>query len=340
MNAGLALSDVARAYRGRAAVNGVSFAAPPGEVLAVLGASGSGKSTLLRLIAGLEPLDAGTIALGGAVASRVGYTLAPERRRVGLVFQDYALFPHLRALDNVMFGLAKRQADQRRANALVWLERVGLAGKAQAYPHELSGGEQQRVALARALAPEPDVVLMDEPFSGLDPLLRHALRDLTRETARGARGAFVFVTHDAAEALHMGDRIAVMAGGALVQVDTPQALYAMPKCLAAMAALGPVNTFAGVVRGEIVETPFGPLSAHGLSEGINAIAAVRVEGLRLSPGGKLAQVDRRPQGAHDLVSVRGSDQGTVWRGLVTAGVSSAERWTAALDPAAAFVFPV
>ncbi len=338
MSEGLTLTDLTRIYRGQAAVAGVNLFAPAGAVTAVLGASGSGKSTLLRLIAGLEPVDAGEIAWGGQVVSRPGLTLAPERRRVGLVFQDYALFPHLRALQNVAFGLDRLPAEHRRAQALSWLARVGLDKKAHAYPHELSGGEQQRVALARALAPQPHVVLLDEPFSGLDPVLRGDLRELTRQVSREASGAFVFVTHDAQEALYMGDQIAVMAAGRVVQVGGPKALYARPQCLQAATALGDVNTFRGAVVGGALATPFGALATPGLTAGIEAVAAVRVEALRLVPGAGFQQVERRPQGFHDLVALRGADGETVWRGLVDAGVPETACWSVAIDAAGSFVF--
>jgi iron(III) transport system ATP-binding protein len=339
MTAALSLTGVSRAYRGKAAVNAVSVTAEPGAILAVLGASGSGKSTLLRLIAGLEPVDAGQIDLNGTCVSRPGFTVPPERRRIGLVFQDYALFPHLKAGANVAFGLSGEPALQRSRNAAAWLERVGLGHKFGAFPHELSGGEQQRVALARALAPQPEAVLLDEPFSGLDPVLRGALRDLTRQTAQNAQGAFIFVTHDAEEALYMGDRIAVMAAGRIVQTDTPARLYTQPNCLAAMAALGPVNQHSGIARNGLLETPFGAIAAGPLADGQNAIAAVRMEGLGLSPGGPFAQVDRRPQGAQDLVFVRGADGQTIWRGLVSVGAPHAESWTVMPAANAAFVFP-
>ncbi|HRO04566.1 MAG TPA: ABC transporter ATP-binding protein, partial [Terricaulis sp.] len=166
------LSKVRRIYDGKPVVNEVSLTAPEAQVLALLGASGSGKSTLLRLIAGLENVDGGEIRLGDEIVSTPRRTLPAEARRVGMVFQDYSLFPHLSAAANVAFGLERLPRAEREAQALSWLDRIGLQARAHAFPHELSGGEQQRVALARALAPTPRAVLLDEPFSGLDPVLR------------------------------------------------------------------------------------------------------------------------------------------------------------------------
>jgi iron(III) transport system ATP-binding protein len=166
------LTNVRRAYNGAWALDDVSLTAPDGKVLALLGPSGSGKSTILRLIAGLEQVDAGEVHIGGERASAPGQTLPAEQRRIGMVFQDYSLFPHLSAAANVAFGLGALSRQEREAQALAWLDRVGLKHRAAAYPHELSGGEQQRIALARALAPKPRAILLDEPFSGLDPVQR------------------------------------------------------------------------------------------------------------------------------------------------------------------------
>lgn len=339
MTAGLELLGVSRRYAGAPAVEGVSLAAPEQGVLAILGASGSGKSTLLRLIAGLEPVDEGEIRLKGRVVSRRGHTEPPEARRVGLVFQDYALFPHMTALQNVGFGLPRETPQARAAVAGQWLETVGLSAKAKAYPHELSGGEQQRVALARALAPQPAALLLDEPFSGLDPVLRSELRDLTRRIAKETAGAFVFVTHDADEALYMADRLAVMARGRLVQADTPRAVYERPATLSAAAALGPVNVFEGVVQGGGLVTPFLTAPAPSLADGVHAVAVVRVEALIVTPGKSFVVEERRPQGPHDLVLVRCDRTGALWRALIPAASPAMARCEVSAPAGASYVFP-
>ncbi|OZB13922.1 MAG: hypothetical protein B7X53_15040, partial [Hyphomonas sp. 34-62-18] len=177
MNAPLSAHGVTRRYGDRAVVDGVSLSLPPGQITALLGGSGAGKSTLLRLLSGLEGVDEGEIRLGEEVLSAHGRTVPAEKRRIGLIFQDFALFPHLTAARNVAFGLKHLPKAEAIARAQAWLARLGLEPRANAYPHELSGGEQQRVAIARALAPEPAAILMDEPFSGLDPSLRDSVRD-------------------------------------------------------------------------------------------------------------------------------------------------------------------
>lgn len=332
------LENVRRLFGAHAAVDDISLHAPAGKVTALLGASGSGKSTLLRLIAGLEPLDGGRVLLSGAVVSAAGSLAPAEQRRVGFVFQDFALFPHLTAGANVAFGLAGLDKGARAAAARDWLDRVGLAHRFEAYPHELSGGEQQRVALARALAPRPRAVLLDEPFSGLDPSLRADLRDRTLAAIASIGATTLFVTHDADEALYVADHIAILREGKLVQDDEPRALYARPNSPAAAAALGPVNTLEGLARGGVFETPFGAI-ATALPDG-PAVAVVRAEALRFAATGAAVQVAaRRPQGAFDLVRLEAG--GVLWRGAAPAGVGpdANESAFASIDPSGAFVFP-
>lgn len=321
MNApAIILAGVRRRYGAAGGVEEVTATLPGGRVTAVLGASGSGKTTLLRLIAGLEPLQHGAIHLGERLLADARTQVPPERRRIGVVFQEAALFPHLSAAHNVAFGLRGPRAE-RLACARGWLDRVGLANRADAYPHALSGGEQQRVALARALAPQPEAVLLDEPFSGLDPVLRTELRALTLAALRSAGATALFVTHDAEEALFVAEHLLILRGGELVQSGPPRAVYAAPVSVAAAAALGPVNTHAGVARGASLTTPFFSLPAPGLADGTPAIACVRVEALRLTEGSVALVAEARPQGAEDLVVVRAGD--SQWRVRVKAGSAPA-----------------
>ena len=268
------------------AVKGVDLMATCGRVTALLGPSGSGKSTLLRAIAGLEPLDAGTIRFADALWSGDGAHLAPENRRCGVVFQDYALFPHLDALDNVAFGLSALPAAERRARARAQLDAVELGHRASAFPHELSGGEQQRVALARALAIHPDVMLLDEPFSGLDRRLRGELRATTAAALKGSGAATVIVTHDAEEALGLADTIALMDGGRILQTGEPETLYLKPNSLKAARLLGDVEAFDAVVSEGRVDTPLGGLAVEGFDPGAQVQVLVRPEGVELSTAGQ------------------------------------------------------
>lgn len=239
------------------AVHEASLSLPKGTITALLGSSGSGKSTFLRLLAGLEPLHSGRIRLGETVFSAPGFTLAPQKRNLGLVFQDYALFPHMNALDNVAFGLAPPRSREARRVALDWLDQMGLAHRAQAFPHELSGGEQQRVALARALAPSPAAVLLDEPFSGLAPSFRAELRERTAALIRRSGITALLVTHDADEAQLMADHLAIMHEGRIIQVGDCDEIYWRPRNRLVAAALGPINRYSGRIREQGLDTPWG-----------------------------------------------------------------------------------
>lgn len=329
------LRNVRRAYSGAWALDDVSLTAAEGKVLALLGPSGSGKSTILRLIAGLEAPDAGEIVIGNETVSAPGRVTPTEQRRVGMVFQDFSLFPHLTAGANVAFGLDKLARAERDAQALRWLDRMGLKHRAGAYPHELSGGEQQRVALARALAPKPRAVLLDEPFSGLDPVLRAELRDATLSTLAETQTTTLFVTHDAEDALQAADQLAILKAGKLLQAATPREAYDAPASLDAAAALGPINLFEGVSEGGVVRTPFGAIPSS-LPNGSRAYAAVRAEAVRLKQGSAARVIDVRPHGAHDLVRIE--TQGVVWRALTPARTALGERVDVDFQPAGSFVF--
>ncbi|HEX6957156.1 MAG TPA: ABC transporter ATP-binding protein [Ferrovibrio sp.] len=287
---GLSLDRVSHAYDGRPILRGVTFSVAPGEVACLLGPSGCGKTTLLRVVAGLERLDDGQVAIGGrSVAdAAAGLHLPPERRRVGLMFQDYALFPHLSVVDNVAFGLAGRDGAAARMTARAALARLGLEEYAECYPHMLSSGQQQRCALLRALLPAPQVLLLDEPFSALDASLRAAVRDDTLRILREAGVATLIVTHDPEEAMAVADRIGVMAGGRLLQHGTPADLYLKPASGFVATLLGPVNRLRGRVAAGAVETPLGRFPAGELAEGAAVELLFRPESLLLNATGDAA----------------------------------------------------
>jgi iron(III) transport system ATP-binding protein len=234
----LGIEDLACSLGGSEVVSGVSFRLARGELGALLGPSGSGKSTLLRAIAGLAPVARGRITLRGVEVSTPQRSLAPESRRIGVVFQDLALFPHLDVAGNVAFGLAALDRDRRAVRVAEMLERFELAALAHRRPHELSGGQQQRVAIARALAPAPDLLLLDEPFSSLDADLRARLRVEIRATLRELGVTALLVTHDHAEALGFADRVGVLVGGRLLQWDAPAVVFRRPADAAVAAFVG------------------------------------------------------------------------------------------------------
>jgi iron(III) transport system ATP-binding protein len=225
----LALSDIEIKYQQRSIVNGFSLHIEQGEIGCLIGPSGCGKTTLLRAIAGFEPIHSGSIKLHDRVLSDARFQLPPEQRDVGMVFQDFALFPHLTIFANIAFGLKKQPLKQQQQRVAQLLERVGLSGFEQRYPHQLSGGQQQRVALARALAPKPRMLLMDEPFSSLDALLRESLASEVRSLLKVEEVTALLVTHDQQEAFAIADRLGVMQDGQLLQWSTPYNLYHQPQ---------------------------------------------------------------------------------------------------------------
>lgn len=284
----LAFDDVHHSFHGKETIRGISLIAEPSEVLCLLGPSGSGKTTLLRIAAGIEVQSSGRILLNDREIAGPSNFLPPERRGIGLMFQDFALFPHLTILDNVRFGLTALPKKAAIEEAMAALARVGLDHAAEKYPHALSGGEQQRVALARALAPRPGVFLMDEPFSGLDSRLKDSVRSETLAILRETRATAIVVTHDAEEAMLMADRIALLRNGRLVQSGPSEELYRRPASLFAAGFFSDINIFASVVRNGAVETPLGRTAVTGFAEGTPVKAAVRLADVKASgEGGRI-----------------------------------------------------
>jgi iron(III) transport system ATP-binding protein len=282
----LTFEDVSRSYGETLALDHVDLDIAPSEILCLLGPSGCGKSTLLRVAAGVERPSSGRILLDGQEVAGPKSYVPPERRGVGLMFQDFALFPHLTILDNVAFGLKSLSRGEARAEARAALERVALAHYAGEYPHILSGGEQQRVALARAIAPRPSVLLMDEPFSGLDPQLREKMREETLAILHETRATSIVVTHDAEEAMRMGDRVALMRKGRIVQTGNAVDLYRAPKSIFAARSFSDLNELAARVEQGSAATPLGRFFANGLPDGAEAIVCVRQRGVRLLEAGQ------------------------------------------------------
>lgn len=280
-----------RRFGATVAVDGIELDVLPAEMLTVLGPSGCGKTTALRLIAGLDTPDAGTIDIGGRRVAGGGASIPPERRRVGMVFQDVALFPHLTVHDNVGYGL--RRDPDRGVRIRELLELIDLPDAGRTMPHQLSGGMQQRVAVARALAPRPDVVLLDEPFSSLDAALRTQLRGDVREILRAAGTAAVFVTHDQDEALTLGDRMAIMVRGRIEQIDAPEVVYGEPATPFVATFVGTSNLVHGDAAEGMAVTRFGAVRLVGAAR-----RAHRGRGLVVLRPEHL-EIDEAPDGAAD-----------------------------------------
>lgn len=297
-DAACVITGLRKSFGGRTVLDGVDLTVPAGRVVAILGPSGEGKTTLLRCVAGFEDPDAGTVTIRGQVVAGAGRPVPPERRRIGIVPQEGALFPHLDVAGNVGFGLRRTGSRQARAARVAeCLDLVGLPGTQRRRPEELSGGQQQRVALARALAPHPDLVLLDEPFSSLDAELRLRVRDEVRAVLAAAGATAMLVTHDREEALAGADLVGVLRAGRVAQCADPVTLYREPVDLAVARAVGDVVELAGRLTGTVVETPLGRLPvtvAPGIGDGPVRVV-VRPEQIRPVPGpeGVAARVEER-----------------------------------------------
>ena len=276
----LEVSGLTRRFDQRAVVDDVSLTVQAGQVMCLLGPSGCGKSTSLRMIAGVERPDQGRILIDGTEVFGPARNTPPELRGVGLMFQDFALFPHLTVAGNIAFGLrGDKAARDRRVGDL--LAKVDLSGFDRKHPHELSGGEQQRVALARALAPRPRVMLMDEPFSGLDNRLRDGIRDETLDVLKEEGAAVLLVTHEPDEAMRMADEIALMRDGRIVQRGAPYNIYNAPVDKAAAAFFSDINVIKGVSKGALTVTPFGEFLTPGQPEGARVDIVIRPQHLKI-----------------------------------------------------------
>ena len=300
----LEIKNLRRAFEGRAVVDDVSLSIQPGQVTCLLGPSGCGKSTTLRMIAGVEMQDSGQIFVDGKLICDTIFRVPPERREIGLMFQDFALFPHLSVADNVAFGLKSMSKSDKRARVEELLDRVDLRRFIDGYPHQLSGGEQQRVALARALAPKPKIMLMDEPFSGLDNRLRDGIRDETLTILKEQDTAVLLVTHEPEEAMRMADEIALMRDGKIVQRGAPYNVYTRPVDRAAVAFFSDANMLRAQVSGALAQTPFGRFLAPGVPDGTDVNIVFRPQHLRID-------FDRGGHGPKPTAS-----DGTAARGVV------------------------
>jgi len=301
----LSFEDIVQTYHSTEALKGVSLKVEPGELVCLLGHSGCGKTTLLRIAAGVEAPTSGRVLMDGREVSGANRFVEPERRGIGLMFQDYALFPHMTILQNVKFGLKDLSASEADIAARRALSRVGLEHYANEYPHTLSGGEQQRVALARSIAPRPGVLLMDEPFSNLDRRMRDAIRDETVAILRETRATTIVVTHDPEEAMRIADRIVLMSAGTIVQQGPAEEIYRRPVNLFAARFFCDFNEIEGTVRKGQVSCPVGVFPAPGLEDG-PAIVCVRPQGVKIRPQGHCLPgrvVSRRFLGEVDLVHI-------------------------------------
>jgi len=301
----LEIRNLMRSFGGRRVVDDVSLSIMPGQVTCLLGPSGCGKSTTLRMIAGIEKQDAGSIWADGELVCDGVFRVPPEGRATGLMFQDFALFPHLSVAGNVAYGLLGR-AHKTRGRVQELLERVGMSSHIDRYPHELSGGEQQRVALARALAPRPKIMLMDEPFSGLDDRLRDDIRDETLDVLKAEGTAVLLVTHEPGEAMRMADEIALMRDGRIVQMGAPYNIYNTPVDKEAASFFSDINAVPAYVHGTLAATQFGQFLVPGVTDGTAVDIVIRPQHIKID-------FDRAGKGPNSTIADGTPARGTVKR---------------------------
>jgi len=303
----LELRQVSCSYEaGRPAVQEISFAAKEGEILCLLGPSGCGKTTILRAIAGFEPVRSGQIFLSDQLVSSQKVMTPTENRRIGMVFQEYALFPHLRVQDNIAFGLSQSTQSLRATRVQEMLRLTGLEGFERRYPHELSGGQQQRVALARALVQNPIVLLLDEPFSNLDPDMSGRMRQELHDLLRRTKTTTILVTHDHDEAFAMADRIAVLNQGRLEQFDTPEMMYHLPATPFVADFVGQADFIPGTVSHGMVQTELGEFpDTLECQDGTTVVVMIRPDDIHLVPteGARSRVISRQFRGSENLYTV-------------------------------------
>jgi iron(III) transport system ATP-binding protein len=304
----LELRSVSCAYdSNRPAIHDISFSVQEGEILCLLGPSGCGKTTALRAIAGFEPVRSGQIYLSGRLVSSSSETVPTEERRVGMVFQEYALFPHLRVADNIAFGLSHLSRAERKCQVQEMLRLTGLEGFERRYPHELSGGQQQRVALSRALVQNPVLLLLDEPFSNLDPDMAGRMRQEVHALLRRMKTTTILVTHDHDEAFAMADRIAVLNQGVLEQMDSPELIYHLPATRFVADFVGQADFITGQVRQGLVHTELGEFpNTLNCPENSAVVVMIRPDDIHLIPS-KSADpriVARQFRGSENLYTIR------------------------------------
>jgi iron(III) transport system ATP-binding protein len=307
ISAAVVCNGLSKSFGAVAAVHDVSLTLERGHILALIGPSGCGKTTVLRMLAGFEQPAAGTVEIGGRLMNGPRLNVPPEHRHIGMVFQSYALFPHLSVEDNVSYGLNRLDRGARVAQTRHALRLVGLSDLSARMPHELSGGQQQRVALARALAPDPAVVLLDEPFSNLDAALRRTMRDEVRAILRTSGATAIFVTHDQEEALFMGDRIAVMNHGRVEQVGTPEEIFHAPATRFVADFMGNTDFLPGQVTDDGILTEVGLIRQRvNLPAGSAVELAMRADDVSLERdrGAKALVLARLFEGAQNVYRVR------------------------------------
>lgn len=346
---GLSLENITHAFDGNVVVDNINLRVDPGEIICLVGPSGCGKSTTLRIAAGLEEVQAGRVIISGKLVGGDGLHVPPERRGVGLVFQDYALFPHLKVLENVAFGVSNGQSDESQKHAArEMLDKVGLGHLENMFPHTLSGGEQQRVALARALAPKPSLMLMDEPFSSLDTGLRDKIRDDTLALLKDSGAATLLVTHDPEEAMRMADRIALMRDGRLVQEGPSNWVYRNPDGPFCCSFFSNVNKLESVVNKGIAVTPLGEIEVDRIENGVFVEVFVRPEAIKIcehvegnASAIEATVVSSRALGPYSLVYLRAGSDGPIFEARLSGCLPPNEgtKCAVTLDFSQVFVFP-